>query len=174
MNTIPLITPIMIGNIILFSLIAKWYVFPRLKRLTLIEAFTPIAILPSARFLGLMFISSDVAKAGMPEAFSIPAAYGDLTTAILAGIALIALRQKSRSAVALIWVFNIFGTADLLYAVTIGVLNNATAYMGAAYFIPAVIVPALLVTHVMTFKLLLGPRLAVNGNSQTPYGHPAN
>ncbi len=154
MEQIPLITPIMIGNIILFSLMAKWYVFPGLKRLTLIEAFTPILILNSARFLGLMFISSDVAKAGMPEAFSIPAAYGDLLTAILAGIALIALRNKSRSAIALIWLVNIVGLVDLLYAVTIGVLNNATAYMGAAYWIPAFIVPGLLVSHIMTFKLL--------------------
>ncbi len=158
MDQLPLIAPIMVGNIILFSLIAKWYVFPGLKRLTLVEAFTPILILHSARFLGLMFISSDVAKVGMPEAFSIPAAYGDLTTAVLAAIALTALRNKARSAIALIWLFNIVGTVDLLYAVTIGVLNNATAYMGAAYWIPALLVPGLLVSHVMTFQLLLETR----------------
>ncbi len=155
MNEIPLITPIMIGNIILFALIAKWYVMPQLQDATLLNKFTPILLLHSARFLGLMFLSSDVVKVGMPEVFSLPAAYGDLLTAILAAIALFALRYKSQSAIALIWLFNIVGTADMFYAVTIGVLNNATAYMGAAYYIPAVVVPALLVSHMMTFRLLL-------------------
>jgi hypothetical protein len=155
MEKLSLIAPIMVGNIILFWLIAKWYALPRLKALTFTEAFSPILILHSARFLGLMFISGDVVRVGMPEAFSVPAAYGDLSVAVLAGIALVALRQKSPSARALIWLFNIAGIVDLLYAVTIGVLSNASAYMGAAYFIPAIIVPGLLVSHVMTFQLLL-------------------
>jgi hypothetical protein len=54
----------------------------------------------------------------------------------------------------LVWVFNIFGTLDLISATTLATVHAAPVYMGAAYWIPAFWVPALLVTHYMTFVLL--------------------
>ncbi len=161
MNLLSLIAPIMIGSLIIYSLIARWYVLPKLRTLSFVDAFTPLLLLHSARYIGLMFLSTDVARTGMPQAFAQPAAYGDLFTAALAAVALIAVRMKSKSATMLILLFNVVGTVDLLYAVTVGVLNRATAYMGAAYWIPAVIVPVLLVSHVLVFQLLFKPKGSV-------------
>ncbi len=41
------------------------------------------------------------------------------------------------------------------HEVSLGVANNAADGMGATYWIPSVIVPALLVTHYMVFVLLV-------------------
>jgi hypothetical protein len=60
----------------------------------------------------------------------------------------------------LAWAFNILGSVDLLYAFYEGNrvhLDSAPGLQGAAYFIPTVLVPLLLVTHVLVFLLLLKP-----------------
>jgi len=57
--------------------------------------------------------------------------------------------------------FNRWGTADLLYAIYDGnvVSRIDPGMLGAAFFIPTVVVPALLVAHVLTFRqLLVGTR----------------
>ncbi len=51
-------------------------------------------------------------------AFAQPVAYGDFITAILALLALATL--GTRTGTVLTWVFNIFGTADLLFAFYLG------------------------------------------------------
>ncbi|MEE8225501.1 MAG: hypothetical protein V3R30_01675, partial [Kiloniellales bacterium] len=83
------------------------------------------------------------------------AAYGDLLAAVLALVALLALRLDWPIAVPLVWIFNIEGTLDLLNAVFQGLRYTPDGHLGATYFIPAVVVPALLVTHAIVFWLLL-------------------
>ena len=82
--------------------------------------------------------------------------YGDLAAATLALVALAAL--KTRLAEPLVWIFNIFGTADLLNAFYQGnhlSLANTPGLLGAGYFIPIFGVPLLLVIHVLAFGLLM-------------------
>ena len=55
----------------------------------------------------------------------------------------------------LVWIFNIVGTLDLLYAVFQGMRFVPVDQFGAVFFIPAVIVPVLLVTHAIVFWFLL-------------------
>ena len=57
----------------------------------------------------------------------------------------------------MVWLFNLWGTADLLYAFyqgLIGVRFNP-GQLGAAFFIPTVAVPLLFITHGLIFRLLL-------------------
>jgi hypothetical protein len=49
------------------------------------------------------------------------------------------------------------GTLDLMAAITLGTVYGADVFMGAAYWIPAFWVPALLVTHYITFVVLIRP-----------------
>ena len=56
------------------------------------------------------------------------------------------------------------GTLDFLNAVAQGLRYTEDATLGAAFFIPAVVVPALLVTHVVVFIILLRD----DSNSQLP------
>ena len=82
----------------------------------------------------------------------VPATYGDLVTGLLALLALILLRTSWAGALAHVWLFNIVGTVNLLNALR---HVNVVADFGAAWYIPTLLVPALLVTHFMIFARLL-------------------
>ena len=81
-----------------------------------------------------------------------PAASGDLAADVLALLALIALRSRWSVAVALVWVFNSVGTVDLANALR---HVDVAPKFGAAWYIPTMLVPLLLVTHFLIFKRLL-------------------
>ena len=151
-----LILPIsfMMGTISYF-LIAKWYVMPWARQRSLSEALTPILLFHSFRYIGLTFLIEGVTTQALDLRFAEPAAYGDLLAAGLALVALFALRASWKVAIPLVWIFNIEGTVDLLNAVGRGIMFNTDGHMGAKFFIPMVIVPALLVTHGMIFQLLM-------------------
>src|SRR5215469_10023759 len=98
---------------------AAWqYIWPALRERSSPENLKPILILHGFRFVGLAFVVPGVVSPELPAAFAQPVAYGDLLSATLALIALAAL--GSRSGTWLSWVFNIFGTADLLFAFYLG------------------------------------------------------
>jgi len=137
-----------------FWVAAKIYVFPQLDlgpRVIL----PPILILHSLRHLGLMFLTSAATYAGLPAEFAYPAAIGDVVAALLALAAIPAVIINTSYAKAIVWIFNIWGTLDLLNAIRLATVYNAAPFMGAAYWIPAFWVPALLVTHYITFLLLV-------------------
>ena len=72
---------------------------------------------------------------------------------MLALLALIALRTGRTSALVLVWIFNIVGTVDLIYALSSG--GDAVPNLGATWYIPTFVVPLLLVTHFMIFVRLI-------------------
>lgn len=114
----------------------------------------PLLLLHSFRFIGLAFLVKGVVAPELPAAFAVPAAYGDLIAALLALVALAALR--SRFGIPLVWAFNLWGTADLLYAFYQGNASGLVPGMlQATYFIPTFIVPLLLITHVLVFLILV-------------------
>jgi hypothetical protein len=86
-------------------------------------------------------------------------AYGDLATALLAILALLAVRVRYLFW-PLAWAFNLVGLADLIIDTTIAVrldLPSIAGQFGAAYAIPILYVPALFLTHLLAFRLLLQP-----------------
>ena len=140
-------------SLVVYSLIARWYVVPRLAALPLRDALTPLLLLHAFRYLGMVFLVPTVVGPALPAAFAVPAAYGDLLAALLALLAIAALRQAWPSAIPLVWLFNVEGTLDLVNVFYQGLRNNVQ--LGAAYYIPTVAVPALLVTHAMIFAMLI-------------------
>jgi hypothetical protein len=74
-------------------------------------------------------------------------------TALLALLALVSLRGRWATALSLVWLFNVVGALDLVYAVLKGI--TLKVQLGAAYYIPTVVVPALFVTHAIIFRMLL-------------------
>jgi hypothetical protein len=108
--------------------------------------------------VGLAFVIPGVVSPDLPAAYARPAAYGDLSASILALFAIATL--GSTLGIVLTWAFNVLGSADLLYAFYQGNhvdLGAAPGLQGAAYFIPTVLVPLLLITHALVFLLLLKP-----------------
>ena len=140
---------------LIFALAARIYVTPRLGRLDFRTVMVPILLLHAFRHLGLMFLAPGGVYPGVPSRFAVPAAYGDFLASVLALLALWAVSTGSRSARPLVWIFNIEGTLDLANAILLANLTDAAPFMGPAYWIPAFWVPALLVTHYLTFVVLL-------------------
>jgi len=143
-------------SLVLYGLLARWYVAPRLARLPLASALTPLLFFHASRFLGMVFLVPSVTGGPLPPEFAAAAAYGDLLAALLAFAAIAALRTGWAMAIPLVWLFNLEGTVDLINALVQGLKHNVQ--LGAAYYIPTVAVPALLVTHAMIFAMLLTRR----------------
>ena len=140
-------------SLVVFALLARWYVSPRLARLSREEAIQPLLVPHVFRHLGMVFLLPTVVGHALPSAFAVPAAYGDLAAGLLALTALAALRARARVALALTWLFSLEGLVDLVNALYQGVTHDVA--LGAAYYIPIVAVPALLLTHVMIVRILL-------------------
>src|SRR5262249_16081643 len=120
------------------------------------QALAALLTLHAFRFIGLSFLMPGVVRSDLPAAFARPAAYGDLIAAILALLALAVLRTSTGPVA--VWLFNIRGTGDLVYAFYNGLIGvrPPPASMGVAFFIPTAVVPLLFLTHAMMSRLLLG------------------
>ena len=144
----------LVANTAIFYVAARLYLLPLVPRVRPQVILVPILLLHSMRHLGLMFLTRGATFPGMPLQFAYPAAFGDLITAILAFAAIPFVLRDSTLAKPAVWIFNIFGTLDLLTAITTATIYNAPVAMGPAYWIPAFWVPLLLVTHYVIFVLL--------------------
>jgi hypothetical protein len=133
------------------------YVWPRLKSMGRVEAQRAIATLHSFRFFGLVLILPGVVGPNLPAGFAAFAAYGDFATGSLAMLALLMVRIRP-----LFWLFviafNLVGTTDIIVDYYHGNQVDLAALageLGAAYAIPVIYVPLLMITHVVAFYLLL-------------------
>lgn len=142
-------------SLIVYGLIAKWYVAPRLAALPLHDALVPLIVPHTIRHVGMVFLVPTVVRSPLPPAFAQPAAYGDLLTVLLALLSIVALRGRWTLALPLVWIFNIVGTSDFIHAFYQGIRLGVTPHLGAAYYIPTFGVPALFVAHVMIFVMLI-------------------
>jgi hypothetical protein len=137
-----------------WSLVASRYLWPWLSARGRTEALHPILLLHSFRFLGLAFLIPGVVSTELPSAFAHAAALGDIVAATLALAALLMERRAVGLLVA--WMFNLWGFADILNAfVQAGSSGLLPGQLGATYFLPTMVVPLLLVTHVLVFRILL-------------------
>ena len=146
-------------SLIAWGIVTARYIWPQLRHKRRAEALRPVLILHSFRFLGWALLVPGVVSPDLPAAFAQPAVYGDLIATILALLSLLALPREAGVVIA--WIFNLWGSADLLNAFYMG--NGAgllAGQLGAAYFIPTFFVPLLLITHGLAFRILLQPQSA--------------
>ena len=141
---------------IAFGLVARLYIWPSMADGDAKTVLTPLLLYACLRVNGLMFLMPGLVSSDLPRAFATPVAYGDLTAAVLALGALAALRYERPVASFAVWLFNIAGTADLLYAnVATFTAHVDPVSLGVAYYLAAINVPAMLVVHTMIFLYLL-------------------
>ena len=132
------------------------YIWPRLKAMDPVAAQRAIATLHSFRFFGLVFILPGVVGPNLPAGFAPFAAYADFATGILAILALMTVRVRWA-----FWgftaAFNLVGLTDILldyyHAIMLG-LPEIAGELGAAYWIPVLYVPLLIITHGAAFYLM--------------------
>jgi hypothetical protein len=135
------------------------YVLPRLKSMDQVGAQRAIATLHSFRFFGLVFILPGFVG-NLPAGFAPFAAYWDFATGVLAILALLTVRIRPVFWL-LVVAFNLVGVVDLIldyyHAVQLGI-PEVPGQFGAAYAIPIIYVPLLMITHVVALYWLLRPQ----------------
>jgi hypothetical protein len=163
-------SPVLFGisvafGLVVWGIVAWYYIWPVLSERTTHENLRPVLLLHAFRFLGLAFLVPGVVSPELPATFAQPVAYGDFTTAVLALLALATLGTRTGTVVT--WAFNVFGTADLLFAFYLGgriSLPNRPGLLGAGFFILTAYVPLLLISHGLAFRIL--PRTNVGVRSR--------
>jgi hypothetical protein len=135
------------------------YILPRLRSMQPFQAQRAIATLHSFRFFGLVFLLPGVVGPQLASSFTVFAAYADLATAVLAMLALLTVRVRP-----LFWLFvvafNLVGATDLVLNYVHAIqahLAEVAGQFGAAYYIPILYVPLLMITHVVALYWLLRP-----------------
>ena len=152
---IELMLPVsMAMGLLAWALIIGRYVHPLALRYSFSRVVEPLLFLHCFRYIGLMFLIPGVTSEPLDSRFAVPAAYGNLLAAVLAFVAIAALRWRLSWAVAAVALFNVVGLADLINAVGRGLAFSEDGDLGATYWIPATIVPLLVSTHVYMFYLL--------------------
>ena len=146
-------------SFLVFGLFAWWYVWPWLNSVDRSTAFTALTFVHALRPVGATVLVTSVAGTALPRDFAEAVAYGDLATSVLAVITLIALRSRLGFALALVWITNIVGLADLVNALVGGVRYDiARLGMGSFWYVVTILVPILWIAHVLAFALLLRRR----------------
>ncbi|HKE88536.1 MAG TPA: hypothetical protein VKB50_32485 [Vicinamibacterales bacterium] len=141
-------------SFIAWGTVTAYYIWPAVRLRQWPDALRPLLILHSFRFIGMAFLVPGVVSPDLPAAFATSAAFGDIIAATLALLSLLFLR--SGPGVLLAWIFNIWGSVDLLNAFyQAGASGLSPGQLGAAYFIPTAIVPLALITHGLAFWILL-------------------
>src|SRR5580658_2709536 len=122
-------------SFIAWSIVTARYIWPELRSRQRTEALRPLLILHSFRFIGLAFLVPGVVSPDLSSAFAHPAAYGDIVAAALALLSLVS--PPSGAGIVIAWIFNLWGSADLLDAFyQANSAGLAAGQLGATYFIP--------------------------------------
>lgn len=143
-----------------YALAARWYAWPRIKPLPVTVALVPLVWVHVFRFVGGSILAPGSVGPGVPAEFREMVGYGDMVTAALALVALIALRSWGSRALWVVWVFVVVGLLDTANAVVQSMRFNVfDDPLGVNWVIVTVYVPALLVTsYLIIVELVLASR----------------
>jgi hypothetical protein len=149
-----------VGAFLTSSVVAYIYVRPAVRALPRYDALRLLAAFHAFRFFGMNFLVAGFVSPELNPHFASQVGWGDLIAAVLALAAMATLSWRWAIAIPLVWIFNIWGTLDLLNAYYMGVTQlGDPGLMGAGIYVPALYVPLLLVSHVLIFLLLLKGKL---------------
>ena len=163
----------LIGAFVLFPILAVSAVamlFPAVRTSLLAVPTSTLVGLNIARALGFFFILlACMGRQIGSQPFPQSAGWGDVITGVLAVVIMRFASQGTAGGDRAVWIWNAFGTLDLLAAVTLGVtsadgsplqLIHAGTGLAAVQLlpwslIPTVLVPFYLITHGIIFSQLL-------------------
>lgn len=94
----------------------KYWIQPRIANSSIHAALLPFVFLNTFRYLGLTFMAQEQFYNDYPSDFLTTVGILDMSTAVLAIISVIALKNKWSSAIPIVWIFNIVGFGDLITA----------------------------------------------------------
>jgi Ca2+/Na+ antiporter len=142
-----------------FGILAAWYVWPSLNKLSRNSALIPLLWVHVFRYVGMTLLVTGMVDPKLPKEFLSSAAYGDFLEAGLALASIFVLRGNWRGAVPLVWFTNTWGFVDLLNGVR-GVLQlNVPSFdLATFWYIYTFYAPLVIVSHLMIFGVLIKSR----------------
>jgi hypothetical protein len=145
-----------LSSVVVFGVVAKWYVWPYLTTLSRNSALVPLLFVHVPRYVGMTLLVAYMLDPKLPIEFRSGAAYGDLLEAALALVSIFALRSNWRFAVPLVWVTNTWGFLDLLNGVRGLVQLNVPSFnLATIWYVYTFYAPLVLVSHLMIFWILI-------------------
>ena len=145
-------------SLVAYALIAWWYVAPRLSRLPREVALVPLVWIHAFRIVGGTILAPAAVDAAVPSDFRTMIGYGDMATAVVALLALIALRRRMPVAIALVWLVLSVGLLDTVNAIVQSMRYSVFTHgLGVNWVIVTMYVPALLVSSLLIFIQLRKP-----------------
>ena len=146
-------------SLVLFALVAKWYISPALRRLPVHSALAPLFLVHALRYLPSSAFAPGQIDPHVPARAMKAIAYGDLASAVLALIAALFLYYRWSGAIGVAWIVNIVASLDWLIAGFLAASNQLVTYsMGGNWYVINYYVPVIGVVHVMIFARLVRPR----------------
>jgi len=147
--------------LVAYALIAWWYGVPRLSALPRELALVPLVWIHAFRIVGGTILAPGSVDAAVPMDFRTMIGYGDMATAVLALLALVALRTHWRGAIALVWLCLAVGMVDTVNAIIQSMRFSVFTHgLGLNWVIVTTYVPALLVSSLLIFIQLRRPSAA--------------
>jgi hypothetical protein len=156
MNSVTIFWLQLLTSGVVFAIVAAWYVWPSLTKLSRNAALIPLLWVHVPRYVGMTLLVSGMVDPKLPTEFLSGAAYGDLLEAALAFASIFALRNNWRVAIPLVWVANTWGFVDLLNGVR-GVLqlNVPSFNLATFWYVYTFYAPLVLVSHLLIFLVLI-------------------
>lgn len=143
-------------SLVAYALAAWWYVAPRLAKLPREIALVPLVWVHVFRIAGGTILAPGAVGEAVPAEFRAMIGYGDMLTALLALVAIVALQLRLKAAIPLVWLFVVVGLGDTANAIVqsmrFSVFNHP---LGVNWLIVTSYVPALLVSSVLILIHLL-------------------
>ena len=146
----------LLTSVVVFGIVAVWYVWPYLTKFSRNSALIPLLFVQVPRYVGMTLLVAGIVDPKLSREFLSNAAYGDLLAAALAFASIFALRGNWRIAIPLVWVANTWGFLDLLNGVR-GVLrlNVPSFNLATFWYVYTFYAPLVIVSHLMTFWILI-------------------
>lgn len=143
-----------------FVLIAKWYIAPRLALLPLEKVLIPLLWVNVFRYIPLNLLAPGQVSTDIPISILSLIAYGDLISGVLALIAIIFLVYRVPGAMLAVWVFLVVGVTDMLIVFPTAVSAKLYLYpLGFNWYVVAFYVPMVLISQIMTGYYLLTKKI---------------
>jgi hypothetical protein len=136
--------------LVAYALAAWWYLAPRLARFPRELSLVPLLWIHAFRMVGGTILAPGSVDATVPSDFRTMIGFGDMATALLALLAVVALRARFRGAIALVWLTLAVGLLDTVNAIIQSMRDSVFAHpLGLNWVIVTAYVPALLVSSVL-------------------------
>ena len=159
MNGVTIFWMQIVTSVFVFGIVAVWYVWPLLTKLSRNSALIPLLFVHVFRYVGMTLLVTGMVDPKLPREFLSSAAYGDLLAAALALASIFALRSNWRFVIPLVWVANTWGFVDLLNGIR-GVLQiNVPRFdLATVWYIYTFYAPIVIISHLMIFWILIQSR----------------